>query len=192
MKKVFLFAAAFLSLLSCKKDNKYEDSKKINVVSIAATADDVWYYYCGEAQKIVGTGVEADNDAWASSTNWDIAVQKYRIKTNGGTSSAQNAGGLAIYNGEQLFDNISTLPSGLDFKMDRKAEEMINGAAMLVSRSEYQVVNFVEGSMTEYNKAPIYILRGDTGSNYYKIDFTSYDADKDSGSVEFRIAQITK
>lgn len=181
----------FLLMLSCEKDNS-KDSEKTKAVTIFASADDVWHYYCGEAQKIVGTGVEADNHIWASKTNWDIAVQRYRIKTNGGTSSSQNKGGLAVYNGNSTFNDISKLTPDLDFKLDNTVEIPINGTSTLVSKSEYQVVNFTNESMTEYDKAPIYILRGDTGSNYYKIVFTEYKMNENPGYVKFQIGRISQ
>ena len=42
-----------------------------------------------------GTGAEseADNAAWAARTDWDLAVCRYNIRTNSGTSSSTGANG---------------------------------------------------------------------------------------------------
>ena len=44
---------------------------------------------------VIGTGAEseADNAAWAARTDWDLAVCRYNIRTNSGTSSSTGANG---------------------------------------------------------------------------------------------------
>lgn len=187
MKTILFIVTAFAALLVSCKDDDHGNPREIKTESIMATSDTMWHYYCAEAQKVVGTGVEADNEIWAGKTNWDIAFKKYDIKINGGTSGAQNKGGLAIYNGNMSFEDILDLPSNPDFKVDHNMTETINGVETTVSKSEYKVVNLTDG---EYTEAPIYILRGDTGEKYYKIDIVAHMLDETPGYIKFKVAQI--
>ena len=42
---------------------------------------------------VTGAESEADNAAWAARTDWDMAVCRYNIRTNSGTSSSTGANG---------------------------------------------------------------------------------------------------
>ena len=84
--------AVSLIAISCtKQGNPSADPAKEGYVD--ATSKTTWTYFSLSKGEVIGTGAEseADNAAWAARTDWDLAVCRYNIRTNSGTSSSTGA-----------------------------------------------------------------------------------------------------
>lgn len=205
MKKLLLSFIPLLSfclLSSCTKGGETGDDKlDVFTANIAAIESSTWHYYCLTEKKVVGTGEEnqADNEKWGKLSNWDIAIKKYEIKTNSGTSSSVSAqGGEYTFDENKKFADVTELPSGITFMADKLIKESgMDGKEKTTSKSTAEVIRFKRDEAGDkimppiYLKAPVYIFRTDDGKKYYKIEFTQYEnAEKVKGYVEFSAAEI--
>ena len=112
MKKFFyLVFILFVLLSACKKDNTTPiQSQTLEINSTSSTA---WTYFSFEKNDVV---VVTDP---LTSTEWDLAFQRYRIKTNGGVSG--NGQGSAANSYQKLqagFDALKVIPDTTTFKVD--------------------------------------------------------------------------
>ena len=199
MKHITIIAAIAASLIaiSC---NKIEDpaTESAKEAYIDATSKTTWTYFSLSKGETVGTGEEtaADNAAWASRTDWDLAICRYNVRTNSGTSTTAGAKG-GIYTSALTFDTLNEVPSGAVFETDKIISSTGMSGETSVSESTATVISFqtnADGSKVMppvYLKAPVYILRTADGSSFYKVEFTQYqDENKTTGQVKFNFARI--
>ncbi len=205
MKRLAFGILAALMVLFAACD---DDDKKVTPVGetkevyIDATSGATWNYYSFAKGELVGTGQEgADNAKWFARTDWDIAVCRYHIRTNSGTSSTTGAkGGVHVFDKNTSFASIKELPKSLNFQADK--EITIPGAhgseAKVISKSAQAAVILFDtdenGNIKMppvYLKSPIYMFRTADGKANYKVEFTQYkDAEGNSGHVKFNMAEV--
>lgn len=197
-----LFAVAILGFTSCSKEDKAsQPPTETKETYIDATSKTTWHYFSLAENKIVGTGQEnaTDNQAWSARTDWDIAVNRYTLRTNSGASSSIGAqGGVHTFPAATTFGSVLSLPSDAVFVADKSVTSQgMGGATTTVVRSEAAVILFKmndDGSTIMppvYLQAPVYVFRTANGQDHYKVQFTQYqDENKATGHVKFYSAKI--
>lgn len=202
--KIFLSALFSISLLgftSCSKDDPTDQPpSETKEAYIGATSKTTWHYFSLSQNMVVGTGEEsaADNAAWAVRTDWDIAVNRYLIRTNSGEATSASAqGGVYTFNAATAFNSVTAVPSGAAFAADKAVTSEGMGGTTTTIKSEATVILFKmneDGSTIMppvYLQAPVYIFRTSDGKECYKVQFTQYqDENKVAGHVKFYSAQI--
>lgn len=201
MKKVFLaLSIAVMAFVSCSKDAT-PAVVDIQESYIVATSSTTWHYYSFSSGTIVGTGEQTppDNAKWFARTDWDIAINKYNVRTNSGAATTTGAnGGVYICPSSVVFNTLDALPAQVQFAADKAVTSSAMGGSVTTTiRSEASVILFKtgdDGSMIMppvYLQAPVYVFRTADGKEYYKVQFTQYlDENKASGHVKFYSAQI--
>lgn len=189
--------AVSLIAISCTKSGTPSaDPAKEGYVD--ATSKTTWTYFSLSKGEVIGTGAEseADNAAWAARTDWDLAVCRYNIRTNSGTSSSTGANG-GVYTSTMTFEGLSSIPADAAFEADKLVTSSGMGGEKTVSESSATVITFktnADGSKVMppvYLKAPVYVFRTADGGSAYKVEFTQYqNEDKATGHVKFRFAKI--
>ncbi len=100
-----------LTITSCKKDNDLNSIEGTYIVD--ATSYTNWVYFSFEkGDTITVTNPSNDN-------SWDIAFQRYNIKTNGGKSgNGLSAVAETEKKGKNGLDSLSTVPENANFIQD--------------------------------------------------------------------------
>ena len=113
MKNNFLLLAVFIALIvSCKKENT-KPPIQAQTFEVNSTSSTTWKYFSF-----------ANNDTItvtdpATSTAWDLAFQRYRIKTNGGASgNGSGSAGNSYKKGQAGFDALTIVPDTTTFAPD--------------------------------------------------------------------------
>ena len=205
MKKAVYFMAAtavLLALSSCSKEQGNGGGEGGNVLeaSVNASVSGVWQYFSFAEGKVVGSGKEdeTDNAAWAARTDWDIAINRYSIRTNSGEASSTAAkGGVYTFDSTVTFDSVAEVPAGATFSTDKAVTSEGMGGTTTTVKSEATVILFktdAEGNKVMppvYLQAPVYLFRSADGNHCYKVLFTQYqDENKESGHVIFSFAEV--
>ncbi len=202
MRTVFLTLSVFLlALVSCSKSkNGTETPLKTNEAYIDATSRTSWHYFSLSQNKIVGSGEEseADNKKWAARKDWDLAINRYNVRTNSGAAtSVSSQGGVYIFPPQTNFLSVTSLPKGITFEADKAITSEGMGGTTTTVKSKATVILFKtndDGSLVMppvYLQAPVYIFRTADGKQYYKLQFTQYQNEKKvSGHVKFYSAEI--
>jgi hypothetical protein len=184
MKKIgLLLIVVVLFFSACKKENNVPiESQTFEVKSTSSTT---WKYFSfASNDTVVVTNPE-------NSTAWDLAFQRYRVKTNSGLSGNGMGGAANSYmKGQSGFDALSTVPDTSTFVVDEKIS-----VAVVMGYQDY-IVNpllytwfslefSAQGTQilpTDY----VYIVKTSTGK-YAKVWFKSYySATNQSGYVTFQ------
>lgn len=197
MKKLFLaLSIALVAFAACSKDET-PVVEETNEVYINATSSTVWNYYSFSTGKLVGTGEE--DAEWFARSDWDIAINKYNIRTNSGEATTKGAkGGVYTCGASVDFNSLTALPAEAQFATDKAVTSSgMGGSVTTTIRSDASVIMFKtneDGSMIMppvYLQAPVYIFRTAAGNEYFKVQFTQYlDENKVSGHVKFYSAQL--
>lgn len=196
-----LFSIAIIGFTSCSKDNTPEqnlaDAKE---AYIDATSKTTWHYFSLAENRVVGTGQQnaTDNALWAARKDWDIAVNRYLIRTNSGAAtSVSAAGGVYTFGASTTFNSVTALPSGINFAVDKAVTSEGMGGVTTTTMSDATVIVFKKGEDGStimppvYLQAPVYIFRAADGKHHYKVLFTQYqDENKVAGHVKFSSANI--
>jgi hypothetical protein len=200
MKKVvLLFAVVCLSLLSCSDDDSVSTTEQSANVTLDATSKTTWHYYSLQKNKFVGTGEKADDAAWSARTDWDLAICRYMVRTNSGTSTIVGAqGGVFICPQSVTYDALNAMPQKSKIEADVAVTTPSHGGAMItVNMSKATVITFKKDESGNiimppvYLPTPVYIFRTADGLMYYKLAFTQYlNASNESGYVKFKVAKI--
>lgn len=202
--KIFLsalFSMVILGFSSCSKDDSTEqppvESKE---AYINATSKTTWHYFSLAENKVVGTGEEnaTDNAAWAARKDWDVAVNRYLVRTNSGAATSVSAqGGVYTFGASTTFNSVTAIPDGATFAADKAVTSEGMGGSTTVVQSVAAVILFKkneDGSTIMppvYLQAPVYIFRTADGTEHYKVQFTQYqDENKVTGHVKFYSAKI--
>jgi len=185
MKKIiFLSAIIVLSLSACKKDNS-NPPIQAQTFEINSTGSTTWKYFSFASNDTVTI---ADP---TSSTAWDLAFQRYRIKTNGGLSGSGSGSAANSYQkGQTGFDALKVVPDTTTFAQDASISIAVQQgyATYVVNPSLYTWFSLefaTQGTQivpTDY----IYIVKTGTGK-YVKVWFKSYYSTTNlSGYVTFQ------
>lgn len=117
MKKIFyLLGVSIVLLTSCEKSEKDQPVQSREFV-INSTSSTVWKYFSFSKNDTV---VIADP---MTSTEWDLAFQRYRVKTNGGLSGSGQGAAANSYSKMQTgFDGLKTVSDTVTFSTDKSVQ----------------------------------------------------------------------
>jgi len=185
MKKIFYLSAVVLvSFFACKKtDNKQPiQSQDFEINSTNSTA---WKYFSFANNDTVTI---ADP---ANSTAWDLAFQRYRIKTNGGLSGNGTGSAANSYlKGQTGFDGLKVVSDTATFKTDASISIAVQQgyATYIVNPVLYNwfSLEFAAQGTQIVPTDNIFIVKTATGK-YAKVWFKSYYSPTNlSGYVSFQ------
>ena len=172
MKKIVYLSVAVIGLfIACKK----EDTKpaiQSQTFEINSTGSTIWKYFSFAKNDTITVSDPA------LSTDWDLAFQRYRIKTNGGKSG----GGLGsaantFQKGQTGFDAVKLVSDTLTFVKDDSVTVAVQqGYSTFVVNPKLYTWFTLEQATQGTQIVPsnyIYIVRTGTG-NYAKVWFKSY------------------
>jgi len=172
MKKiVFLSAVVFGLIISCKK----EDTKpaiQSQTFEINSTGSTTWKYFSfAKNDTIIVTDP-------VSSAEWDLAFQRYRIKTNGGKSGSGMGSAANSYQKAQTgFDALNLVSDTATFAADDSVNIAVQqGYATYIVNPELYTWFTIELAPQGTQIVPsdyIYIVKTGAG-NYAKVWFKSY------------------
>ncbi len=185
MKRYLLFSAIILALLSACKKQDTSPPIQAQTFEINATGSTVWKYFSF-----------ADNDTIAvadpaNSNEWDIAFERYRVKTNGGRSG-NGSGRVAnsYLKGQSGFDALKVVSDTATFVADDSVDIAIQqGYATYVLNPVLYTWFSLEFATQGTQIVPtdyIYIVKTATGK-YAKVWIKSYySASNVSGYINFQ------
>jgi hypothetical protein len=185
MKKTVLLSAIIItSFFACKKENNkiIIEAQTFEVNSSGST---VWKYFSFANNDTV-TIADPSN-----STGWDLAFQRYRIKTNGGKSGSGSGSAANSYQkGQAGFDSLKIVSDTATFAKDDSISIAIQqGYAYYVVNPVLYTWFILEFATEGTQIVPadrIYIVKTGTGK-YAKIWFKSYYSPENiSGYVTFQ------
>jgi hypothetical protein len=185
MKKIALLSGIiFVFFLGCKKDetNTPIESQSFEVNSTNSTA---WKYFSFSRNDTITV---ADP---ANSVEWDLAFQRYRIRTNSGLAGNGLGGAANSYSrGQAGFDALHTVSDTSTFKTDVSIDIAVQmGYATYIVNPVLYTWFSLEFATQGTQIVPsdyIYIVKTGTGK-YAKVWFKSYySATNASGYVNFQ------
>ncbi len=184
----FVILVAFISLFSaCENDD--EQSVNTEEVTLSRTTDygEDWIYFSFSSGAEV-SGV--DNSNYQTNTSWDIAFNRYNVRTNGGVSGSGEA--AAIDAGEVNYDTVFEAPESgymLDSSIQIVESIATMPPTMMASNGNILFIGTIEFSGPPPVYAPnnhIYIVKTANG-NYAKIKIIGFYNDLgDSGYLNFK------
>jgi len=184
MKIVYLLPVVFGLLTGCTK----EDSSlpiQSQIFEVNATGSTIWKYF-----NFAKNDTIAISDP-SVSNEWDLAFQRYRIKTNGGMSgSGLGSAANSYLKGQTGFDELNIISDTVTFTADDSVNIAVQqGYATYVINPEIYSWFTIELAAQGTQIVPsdyIYIIK--TGSGIYaKVWFKSYySATNASGYVTFQ------
>jgi len=160
--------------------------KEVKLISTSTAANE-WEYFSFEK----GDFVTVDKENAAKDATWDIAFQRFYIRTNSGTSGDGKGG--AIDTEKKEFDGVATVPTS-GFVIDEKinmmttmgsyAERSANTAFKIKNSYSWAWYEYMEG--TWYINDNVFVIRTANGEKYAKIIMKSYKGEKnESGHITF-------
>jgi hypothetical protein len=196
--RILAVAMAAATLVSCDKDKNDDPQPPTVEIYIDATSQTNWHYFSFATGQAVGSAAADEDAAWGARTDWDVAVNRYNIRTNSGAFTTANAqGGVYTFDAATTFASVAAIPAGAVFAADEAITSEGMGGPTTVVRSNATVILFKQnpdGSLVMppvYLQAPVYLFRTADGAHYYKVRFTQYKNDEGvSGHVKFDMAKI--
>jgi hypothetical protein len=185
MKKLVLFSGIiFVVLAACKKEGDLQPIQS-QTFEINSTGSTVWKYFSFSKNDTVTITDPA------TSSDWDLAFQRYRIKTNGGLSG--NGMGSAAYSykkGQAGFDAIKVVPDTTTFVTDVTISIAVQQgyATYTVNPALYTwfTLEFAAQGTQIVPSDDVYLVKTSTGK-YAKVWLKSYySATNQSGYVSFQ------
>ena len=203
MKKTIFFLAALtaaLTFASCDKNNGNNGGDTGTEVSIEATKTGQWHYFSFAQNQELGVADDSDT-SWKERTDWDIAINKYSIRTNSGDSTTSGAGGVYTCEAGVTFASLTAVPAGATFEADKTVTETGMGGETTTTKSTATVIQFQLDANGDkvmppvYLPSPVSIFRIAAGSKHYTVSFTQYqgigaDGATVSGRVKFTYAEL--
>jgi hypothetical protein len=183
-KNVFLSVVIIASFFACKK----EDTKtpiQAQTFEINSTGSNVWKYFSFDSNDTISVADPVNSNAW------DIAFQRYRIKTNGGKSGNGSGSAANSYQkGQTGFEALKIVSDTATFVSDDSISIAIQqGYAYYVVNPLLYTWFTLEFATQGTQIVPsdyIYIIKTATGK-YAKVWFMSYySATNLSGYVTFQ------
>lgn len=159
----------------------HEDQGDGSVVTIVDAQDEeAWIYLDLETKKEI-----AADDA-ADSSDWDLAFQRYRVRTNGGTSGS---GGAAAARLPATFDEIENAPADGWFEDDENGDGVDNDPAYAFHAGDGWY-RYDPSTHRLDAREVVYVVRTGAG-NHFKIRLLAYYDDAGTpGIVSFRWAPV--
>jgi len=182
--KIILFLSLIGLFSACKKE---ENNPPISVQTfeVKANSSTTWKYFSFEKNDTVSI-----SDPLTSS-DWDLAFQRYRIKTNGGLSgNGMGSAANSYKKGQAGFDALTAVSDTASFTIDSSIQIAVQqGYASYVVNPELYSWFAIEMAAQGTQIVPsdfIYVVRTASGK-YAKIWFKSYySATNTSGFVTFQ------
>jgi len=210
MKKLLLsMSVALFALTACSKDEESTPApvaSETKEASIDATSKTSWTYFSLSENKVIGTAEESEveNAKWFARADWDLAVCRYKIRTNSGEATTVGSkGGVYTFDKDTKFDAVNKLPKGVEFIVDKTVTYLGMGYKPTLGVMSKALVVEMKKTWDEtekkwktimppvYLKTPVYVFRTADGKATYKVQFTQYqDENKESGHVKFYSAHI--
>lgn len=154
---------------------------------------DPWKYFSFKNGFVDLTEEEA-----ATSLDWDIAFQRYYIRTNSGTSGSGQGGALDM--NKTTFDDVPNVPTS-----GYKVDEMINMMTTMGSFEEksgssaFQCKNQpawawfnAPAEMRWYYNNNVFAIQTADGEHFAKIIMKTYKSTNDKGNIEFQYVYPAK
>jgi len=168
---LFLSLIVIASFASCKKDNT-TTAIQSQEFEINATNSTSWKYFSFASNDTVSVSDPAN------STAWDLAFQRYRIKTNGGLSgNASGSAANSFRKGQSGFDALTVVPDTATFKTDESISIAVQQgyATYVVNPALYTwfTLEFATQGTQIVPSDYVYIVKTATGK-YAKVWFKSY------------------
>jgi hypothetical protein len=184
MKKVFFsLLAVVMLIMACTKENNIPPIQA-QTYEVNSSSSTTWKYFSFE---INDTVTVSDPSA---STVWDLAFQRYRIKTNGGKSGNGLGSAANSYKkGQTGFDALKFVPDTATFATDDSVKIAVQqGYATYIVNPKVYSWFTIELAAQGTQIVPtdnVYIVKTATGK-YAKVWFKSYySATNVSGHVSF-------
>ncbi|MBN1145172.1 MAG: HmuY family protein [Bacteroidales bacterium] len=175
-----LFAMALVIVACEEKDN--DAASKATTIVINATNSNSWKYFSFDTNDTLTITDPSTSDAW------DLAFQRYRIRTNGGQSgSGQGCAANSGLTGQQGFDNLAQVADTLQFVQDDEITIAVQQgyATYLVNPELYNWFSMemaTQGTQIVPSDT-IYVIKTAKG-DYAKVWFKSYySAANESGHI---------
>jgi hypothetical protein len=185
MKKyIFISAIVIAAFTSCKKDNS-TPAIQAQTFEINSTNSTAWKYFSFTTNDTVTVSDPANSSAW------DLAFQRYRIKTNGGLSGKASGSAANSYKkGQSGFDELSVVPDTTTFINDASISVAVQqGYATYVVNPALYTWFSLEFTTQGTQIVPsdfVYLVKTSTGK-YAKVWFKSYYSTTNlSGYVTFQ------
>ena len=185
MKKAFYLLPVAISLLTgCSKSDPGPaiQSQTFEVNSTSATT---WKYFSFATNDTISVSDPA------TSNEWDLAFQRYRIRTNGGKSgNGMGSAANSFLKGQAGFDALKLVPDTTTFTNDDSIEIAVQqGYSTYIVNPELYTWFSMEMATQGTQIVPsdfIYIVKTASGK-YAKVWFKSYySATNASGYVSFQ------
>jgi hypothetical protein len=185
MKKILLFAIALTAIVSgcTKEDTSIPIEAKTFEVDASSSAK--WKYFSFEKNDTL-TIIDL-----LTSNEWDLAFQRYRVRTNGGKSGNGMGSAANSYKTGQIgFDELTVVPDTATFSPDTEIQIAVQqGYATYIVNPEIYTWFAIELAATGTQIVPtdnVYIIMTSTG-RYAKVWFKSYySATNISGHITFQ------
>ncbi len=209
MRKLHLvkWAAIFFTaslFIACSDDEKKEEVKvpigTQSVKELVSKGFGAWRYYSFEKgfNKMVGTGstdpVKGDDAKWAKRTDWDIAFNRYQIRTNSGVSGVGKGGVFIVKEMATMKDFLNLKKASKnDYKADEKHEILITmppkepkpRVGMSVASKWVEIGMQKPGQYTTKITPTLFVLKTAKGQ-YVKIYMKNYkNAKGENGYISF-------
>jgi len=182
MKKLVLLSLTiFAVLLSCNKEDS-KDPIQSQTFEINSTNSTEWKYFSFSKSDTINVA-----DPF-NSNDWDLAFQRYRIRTNGGKSGNGNGSAAnSFLKGQAGFDELTIVPDTLTFVEDDSISiAVMQGYSIyLVNPVLYNwfSMEFASQGTQIVPSDNIYVVKTATG-DYAKVWFkTYYSSENKSGYV---------
>lgn len=186
MKKLILLLFTGIFFLGgCKKGDDAKKQILSQTFEVKSTSTTVWKYFSFSKNDTVTIANPA------TSTAWDLAFQRYRVRTNSGESGPGTGGAANSYKkGQQGFDALKTVSDTATFITDKSISIAVQQgyAIYIVNPALYTWFN-IELATQGTQIVPsdyVYFVRTADGK-YAKVWFKSYySATNQSGYVTFQ------
>jgi hypothetical protein len=172
MKKIVFLSLAILGLIiSCKKESTKQPILS-QIFEINATGSATWKYFSFEKNDTITVSDPA------TSSDWDLAFQRYRIKTNGGKSGNGLGSAANSYRkGQTGFDALILVSDTVTFVVDDEIQIAVQqGYATYIVNPKLYTWFGIELASQVTQIVPsdyIYIVKTGTGK-FAKVWFKSY------------------
>jgi len=185
MKTIFYLLSVLLILLSgCTKDDPKPEILS-QTFQVNATGSTIWKYFSLEKNDTIQVTDPL------TSKEWDLAFQRYRIKTNGGKSgSGMGSAANSYKKGQTGFDELKVVPDTATFSVDTEVQIAVQqGYATYIINPEIYTWFSIELAPQGTQIVPsdyVYFVKTASGK-YVKVWFKSYYSPTNaSGYVTFQ------
>lgn len=185
MKKLILVSGIiFFALTACKKTDNLQPIQS-QAFEIKSTSSTVWKYFSFAKNDTVTVTDPAN------SSDWDLAFQRYRIRTNSGLSgNGMGSAANSFKKGQAGFDALKIVPDTTTFITDGSISIAVQQgyATYIVNPALYSwfTLEFAAQGTQIVPTDDVFIVKTSTGK-YAKVWFKSYySATNLSGYISFQ------